>query len=73
MHGIIRNAIKKDLLLFGIPALVVLFSGLIVSARGGYDGLTETLWKLATGKRELSELSSGALCSSSSNCRSWRG
>jgi len=57
MHGVIRHAIKKDLLLFGIPALVVLLSGLIVSARGGYDGLTETLWKLATGKRELSELS----------------
>ena len=57
MHGIIRHAIKKDLLFFGIPAVVVLFSGLIVSGRDGYDGLTKTLWRLATGKRELSDLS----------------
>ena len=57
MQGLLRNAIKKDLLFFGIPALVVLFSGLIVSAQGGYDGLTETLWKLAVGDRQVSELS----------------
>ena len=57
MHGILRHAIKKDLFLFGIPALVVLFAGLVVSGRDGYDGLTETLWKLATGKRDPSELS----------------
>ena len=57
MHGIIRHIIKKDLLVFGIPAIVVLFCGLIVSAQDGYDGLTETLWELATGRRRLSQLS----------------
>ncbi len=57
MHGIIRHAIKKDLLFFGIPALVVFFTGLVVSGRDGYDGLTTTLWRLATGSRQLSELS----------------
>ncbi len=57
MRGIIRHAIKKDLLVFGIPAVVVLFGGLIVCTLGGYDGLTKTLWELAIGKRALSELS----------------
>lgn len=57
MHGIIRQAIKKDVLLFGLPAIVVLFVGLIVSARDGYEGLTGTLWRLATGSRKPHELS----------------
>lgn len=41
-----RNVIKKDLLFFGIPALLVFTLGLIVSGRDGYDGLLSTLWDL---------------------------
>ncbi len=55
--ALLRNAIKSDLLRFSLPALVVLIVGLIVCAGDGYDGLTETLWRLATGRREVSDLS----------------
>jgi protein-S-isoprenylcysteine O-methyltransferase Ste14 len=57
MHGLIRHEIKRDLLRFGLPGIVVLFLGLITCAADGYDGLTETLWELATGQRSPSELS----------------
>jgi len=57
MQGILRHAIKKDLLQFLIPGIVVLFIGLIVCGGDGYDGLTKTLWMLATGQRELATLS----------------
>ena len=56
MHGIVRHAIKKDVLVFGLPALLVFFAGLLVSAQSGYDGLTATLWQLVTNRREPSDL-----------------
>ena len=46
-HGIVRNAIRKDVLFFGLPALLVFFFGLVVSARDGYDGLVAAIWDLA--------------------------
>ena len=46
-HGIVRNAIRKDVLFFGLPALLVFFFGLVVSARDGYDGLVGAIWDLA--------------------------
>jgi protein-S-isoprenylcysteine O-methyltransferase Ste14 len=56
-HGIVRNAIKKDFLYFGIPALTVLLLGLIVSGRDGYDGLVETIWELVKDPQKLRLLS----------------
>ena len=41
-----RNTVKKDILLFGIPAFTVFLLGLIVSRRDGYDGLVGTIWDL---------------------------
>ena len=45
-HGIARSAIKKDLLLFALPALTVLTLGLIVCGRDEYDGMVETLFRM---------------------------
>ena len=51
-HGIVRNAIRADMLYFAIPGLIVFIAGLIVSGQDGYDGLTATLWHLAWHPRE---------------------
>ncbi len=56
-HRIVRNAIRKDLLFFALPAIVVFTAGLAVSARDGYDGLVETIWDLVRRSRSLEELS----------------
>jgi protein-S-isoprenylcysteine O-methyltransferase Ste14 len=56
-HGIVRNAIKKDILFFGVPAITVLFLGLIASARDGYEGLVGTLWGLVKDPQNLCLLS----------------
>ncbi len=56
-HGIARNAIRKDVLFFALPAVIVFFAGLVVSARNGYDGLLETIWSLVRQSRSLDELS----------------
>ena len=56
-HGIVRNAIKKDILFFGIPAITVLFLGLIVSGRDGYEGLVRTIWELVKDPQNLRLLS----------------
>jgi len=53
-----QNTIKKHLLYFCIPAIVVFTIGLVVSGWDGYDGLVETLWSLLTRKMGLEELSS---------------
>ena len=45
-HGIVRSAIREDLLQFALPGIVVFSLGLLTSARDGYDGLVETLWDL---------------------------
>ncbi len=45
-HGIVRNAIRKDMLFFALPAFLVYCAGLVVSARDGYDGLVSTIWDL---------------------------
>ena len=52
-----RNAIRKDLLFFALPAIVVFTAGLIVSGRDGYDGLVETIWDLVVGSRSWGDLS----------------
>ena len=44
--GTVRKRIRKDIFLFGIPALTVLFLGLVASGRDGYNGLVGTIWGL---------------------------
>ena len=56
-HGIVRNAVRKDMLFFALPAIVVLIIGLLVSARDGYDGMVETLWSLIWHPQNLHLLS----------------
>lgn len=45
-HGIVRNAIREDVLFFAIPAILVFFAGLVLSAGDGYDGLLPVIWNL---------------------------
>jgi len=45
-HRIVRNAIREDLLYFALPAFLVFFAGLVVSAWDGYDGLVAKIWEL---------------------------
>jgi len=52
-----RNAIRKDLLFFALPAIVVFVAGLVISGMDGYDGLVETIWDLVRRSRSLDELS----------------
>ncbi len=52
-----RNTIRKDLLYFALPAIVVFTAGLVVSAIDGYDGLVETIWDLVWGSRSWEALS----------------
>jgi len=53
-----RNVIKKDVLFFGIPALLVFSLGLFLSQRDGYDGLVSTTYDLIRHPRNLRQLSS---------------
>ena len=52
-HGIVRNAIREDVLYFAIPAILVLSAGLVISAWEGFDGFVE----LARNPRSLYPLS----------------
>ncbi len=52
-HGIVRSSIREDIFLFGIPALLVFSTGVIVSARDGWEGLPSTLWRLIRHPRNL--------------------
>jgi len=56
-EGIVRNAIKKDVLHFAIPALFVFTAGLIVSALDGFDGLVVKAWELGRQPENLYTLS----------------
>jgi len=52
-----RTIVKKDILLFGIPALTIFFFGLVISGMDGYDGLTSTIWNLTKHPENLPLLS----------------
>ena len=54
---IIRNAIREDVLYFGIPALLVFTAGLVVSALDGFDGLVVKAWELGREPENLYTLS----------------
>jgi protein-S-isoprenylcysteine O-methyltransferase Ste14 len=56
-HGIVRNAIKEDMLYFAIPALLVFTAGLVVSALDGFDGLVVKAWELGRQPENLYTLS----------------
>ncbi len=56
-HGIVRNAIRQDLLYFAIPATVVFFAGMVVSTFLGRDGWVIILWGLVSHPRQLPLLS----------------
>ncbi len=56
-HGIVRNAIREDVIFFALPTLLIFFAGLIVSARNGYDGLLSTIWDLVRQPENLRLLS----------------
>lgn len=56
-HRIVRNAIREDLLYFALPAVIVFFAGLVVSAADGYDGLLSTIWVLVRQPENLFLLS----------------
>jgi len=43
-HGIVRNAIKEDILFFGIPALTVFSIGLVFCARAGARAGLTSFW-----------------------------
>jgi protein-S-isoprenylcysteine O-methyltransferase Ste14 len=53
-HGIVRNAIREDLVQFAVPAFVVFLAGLVVSVGDGYDGLVPVLWNFGTQPGSLS-------------------
>jgi len=56
-HGIVRNAVKKDILFFGIPAFTVFLLGLIVSARDGNGGWARVIRELVKDPQKLRLLS----------------
>jgi protein-S-isoprenylcysteine O-methyltransferase Ste14 len=56
-EGIVRNAIKEDVLFFAIPALLVFSAGLVVSALDGFDGLVVKGWELGSQPENLYTLS----------------
>ncbi len=56
-HGIVRNAIREDVLYFALPALLVFTTGLVVSAKDGYNGLVAAIWDLVRQPENLYLLS----------------
>lgn len=42
-HGVVRNAVRQDLLQFGLPGIVVFTAGLVVSGTTGWRGLATTV------------------------------
>jgi protein-S-isoprenylcysteine O-methyltransferase Ste14 len=56
-HRIARHAIKADLICFALPAVLVLFAGLLVSLWDGWHGLVETFGDPVKDPHSLSRLS----------------
>ncbi len=52
-HGIVRNAIKKDILYFALPGLAVFFIELLFCARDGLSGFWGTIWGLVKQPQNL--------------------
>ena len=45
-HGIVRNAIRKDILYFALPGIIVWGIELLLCARDGLSGFWGTIWGL---------------------------
>jgi protein-S-isoprenylcysteine O-methyltransferase Ste14 len=56
-QGIVRNAIKEDLLGFALPAILIFAAGMLVSALDGWEGLVVTIDGLTRQPQHLSTLS----------------
>jgi protein-S-isoprenylcysteine O-methyltransferase Ste14 len=56
-QGIVRSAIRADIVFFAIPALTVLILGLYFCAKAGLSGFWGIVWNVITHPQELSELS----------------
>ena len=60
-HRIKRQSIRKDIIFFGVPALLVFSVGLIVCSIAGFDGFTLTMWKLIQQPQMLSTFSTAKI------------
>jgi len=61
-YAIARHRIKQDILLFGAPALLVFFTGLMVcSSTGRYDGLLRAMWILARDPSGFASVTAGQM------------
>ena len=55
-HGIVRSAIRADIVFFAIPGTTVLVLGLYFCTKAGLSGFWGIVWNLITHPQELSEL-----------------
>jgi protein-S-isoprenylcysteine O-methyltransferase Ste14 len=55
-HGVVRYVIKKDLLYFALPWILVMFIGFAVSFSDGWEGLFVTFGKLISQPKRLFSL-----------------
>lgn len=55
-HGIVRSAIRADIVFFAIPGMTVLVLGLYFCTEAGLSGFWGIGWNLITHPQELSEL-----------------
>jgi len=56
-HGVVRNAIKRDILQFALPGLTVFIVELQFCVRDGLSGLWGTIWGLVKHPQTLSTVS----------------
>lgn len=62
-HGIVRSAIREDVLFFAIPALVLWVLGLVVCNQDGeLDRFWSHLWSLMQSPSDVLELSAARAC-----------
>ena len=55
-HGIVRNAIKKDLIQFAIPGLIIFGIEIYFCARDGLTGFWGSVWELIKQPQDLLSL-----------------
>jgi protein-S-isoprenylcysteine O-methyltransferase Ste14 len=60
-HGIVRNAIREDLLQFALPGMTVLIVELQFCVRDGMSGLWGTIWGIIKQPQTLSRFSAQSI------------
>ncbi len=55
-HGIVRNAIRKDMLQFALPGMTILIIELLFIVRDGFSGFWVSVWGLIKQPQTLSML-----------------